>query len=134
MNDFERDDIARLRRCLEKIWEQRDTFEQRELIKKEHDVDDDVPAHIYYCSKCKKDYITNRAYKVSEVDWNRDGFFRYWKTKHKECSTWNRRFISDKLKDPFWRLSPTMKKDRAKHYKDMLQPNETGFSMLYGSK
>lgn len=134
MIDFEHDDIARLRRRLEKIWEQRDTFEQRELIKHEHDVDDDIPAHIYYCTKCKKEYSMNRAFKVSEIDWIRDSIFRYWRTKHKQCGTWNKRFITDKAKDPFWRLSPTIKQDRSKHYKDMIQPSETGFSMLYGSK
>ena len=47
---------------------------------------------------------------------------------------WAKRLISHKLKDPFWKLSPSVIRDRARYRRDMIQPNETGFNMLYGNK
>lgn len=126
-------DTKRLSQYLHKSWDRRDTEERREAAKRELDVDEYVPAVIYFCTDCNKEYVRNRAFKVEEDDWITGGKFRYWKTKH-TCGKWCIRYISQKTKDPFFRLSPSLKIDRSKHYKDLLQPSQTGFSMLYGKK
>jgi len=109
-------DIKRLNRHLEKIWDTRETNEKREMVKRENDINENIPAQIYYCTDCKKDYIRNRSFKVEEVNWNGEAPFRYWKTKH-SCGKWCIRYITNKLKDPFWRKSKVMKKEISIHIK-----------------
>lgn len=127
---MEHPDVLKLENRLNKVWEDRDIEAQREAVKKEHDVNEDIPPQIFYCKVCKDDYFPSRIVKVESKDWNTDGIFRFWRSKH--CGTWNVRLISDKLKDKFWIKSPSVIRDRRINRLDMLQPGETGFSMLYG--
>jgi len=134
MENNEHDDVRRLRERLEGRWEERDREKMREALRKERDVNDDTPASIFYCRRCQCDFFPRIVFKSQEEDWNTGGTFRYWKAFHRLCGEPEKRLISDKLKDNFWRLSPSVKRQRAVFMKDMLQPQETGFNMLYGRK
>jgi hypothetical protein len=126
---MEHPDVIKLEKRLEKVWEDRDIETQREALKKELDVDEEIPASIFYCTECKKDYFPQRIVKVEQNDWNTGGKFRFWRSKH--CSTWNVRLISQKLHDKFFIKSPSVCRDRRRFKLDMLQPQETGYDMLY---
>ncbi len=126
-------DYQKLVKVLEKQYDERDLIKKREAIRAEFDIDDDIPASIFHCSNCSKDYFPRVVYKIAEDDWNTKQTFRYWKSKC-SCGQWNKRFITQKAHDPFYKYSTTIKRDRAMNYKDLIQPNERGFSMLYGHK
>lgn len=126
---MEHPDIVKLENVLNRVWEQRDTDKQREELKRELEVDEDIPAQIFLCSRCGQDYFPQRVVKVEQQDWNTGGTFRYWRSKH--CNVWNKRLITQKIKDPFFIKSPSVCRDRRRHLLDMLQPQETGFDMLY---
>lgn len=130
MDNADHDDVVKLRTVLEVKWAERDREKRKAALAKELDVDEDVPTNIFFCSKCVCDFRPRRAWKGEDEDWNTGGKFRYWKARH-VCGTWSKRFISDKLKDPFWKLSPSVKRERAMFKRDILQPHETGFNMLY---
>jgi len=130
---MEHPDVVKLENRLNQVWEERDTQAQREAVKKEYDVDEDLPASIFYCYKCKVDYFPKRVVKVEQQDWNTGGIFRHWRAKHK-CGTMNVRLISQKIKDKFFIKSPSVCRDRRLNKLDLLQPQETGFDMLYGKK
>ena len=127
---MEHPDIVKLENRLNKVWEQRDTESQRNELKKEYDVDEEIPAQIFYCKQCKKDYFPRRIVKVEQNDWNTGGTFRFWRSKH--CGVWNVRLITQKIKDKFFIKSPSVRRDRRLHKLYMLQPQESGFNMLYG--
>lgn len=129
---FEHPDVIQLENKLNKVWEDRDTQAQREAIRKELDVNEEIPASMFYCVKCKQDYFPKRVVKVEQQDWNTGGVFRFWRSKH--CGTWNTRLISQKVKDKFFIKSPSVIRDRRRNKEDLLQPNETGFDMLYKHK
>ncbi|MFA6095911.1 MAG: hypothetical protein WC767_03675 [Candidatus Paceibacterota bacterium] len=129
----EHDDVVKLSDVMKRNWEERDREKRKKEIEKELNVDESIPASIFYCGKCAVDFKPPGAFKVEEDDWNTGGKFRYWKARH-TCGAWSKRLISQKLKDPFWKLSPSVKADRARYRRDMIQPNETGFNMLYGNK
>ena len=131
---MEHPDIVKLENRLNKVWEDRDIEAQREQLKKELDVNEDIPASIFYCKHCKVDYFPKRVVKVEQNDWNTHGVFRFWRAKHKECGTMNVRLISQKLHDKFFIKSPSVCRDRRRFKLDLLQPTETGFDMLYGKK
>ncbi len=126
---MEHPDIVKLENRLNKVWEQRDTESQRNELKKEYDVDEEIPAQIFYCKQCKKDYFPRRIVKVEQNDWNTGGTFRFWRSKH--CGVWNVRLITQKIKDKFFIKSPSVCRDRRLHANDLLQPFQTGFDMLY---
>jgi hypothetical protein len=129
---MEHPDVIQLENKLNKVWEDRDTEAQREAMKKEYDVNEDIPASMFYCNKCKKDYFPKRIVKVEQEDWNTHGIFRFWRSKH--CGVWNVRLISQKVNDKFFIKSPSVCRDRRVNKLDLLQPNETGFDMLYKHK
>lgn len=132
MNEQEHPDVVKLENTLNKVWATRDNQAIRDEIKKEYDVDEDLPPSIFYCTKCKQDYFPKRVVKVESNDWNTHGIFRFWRSKH--CGKQNTRLISQKLKDKFFIKSPSVCRDRRLFANDLLQPTESGFSMLYGSK
>jgi hypothetical protein len=129
---MEHPDIVKLENKLNSIWETRDIEKARAELKKELDVNEDIPAQIFYCKQCKKDYFPKRVVKVEQNDWNTGGVFRFWRSKH--CGVWNVRLISQKLHDKFFIKSPSVCRDRRRFKEDMLQPTESGFQMLYGAK
>lgn len=126
---MEHPDVLRLENKLNKIWEDRDIEAQREVLKKQLDVDENIPASMFYCRVCKKDYFPKRIVKVEQQDWNTHGIFRFWRSKH--CSTWNTRLITQKMNDKFFIKSPSVCRDRRLNKEALLQPGETGFDMLY---
>jgi hypothetical protein len=130
MNDHP--DLVKLENKLKGIWEARDVEAQRDALKKELDINEDIPPQIFYCDVCDKDYFPRRIVKIEQDDWDNGGVYRYWRSKH--CSKWHRRLINHKIKDKFWRKSPSVIRDRRLNSLDMIQPQETGFDMLYGKK
>jgi len=132
MNDSDHPDYKRLENKLKSNWHKRDVTKLRELIAKEHDVDEQIAPSIFYCDKCKQDYTPERIYKREVKDWNNNGTFRYWQSKH--CSKWNTRLISEKIKDKFFIKSPSIIRERRLRKQEMLQPGQSGYDMLYGRK
>jgi len=128
----EHPDTQKLENRLNKVWEERDREAMREALRKELDVDEDIPPQIFWCVKCKQDFFPKRVIKVESQDWDNSGVFRYWRAKH--CGVWNVRLISQKVKDKFFIKSPSVIEDRRKHKEDLLQPTETGYDMLYKHK
>lgn len=126
---MEHPDVVKLEQRLEKIWQERDLEAQRAELKKELDVNEEIPASIFYCKECKKDYFPQRIVKVEQNDWDTGGTFRFWRSKH--CSTWNVRLISQKIHDKFFIKSPSIIRDRRRFANDLLQPFQTGYDMLY---
>lgn len=126
---IEHPDVVKLENRLNKVWEQRDLDAQRLELKNELEVNEEIPAQIFYCKQCKQDYFPQRIVKVETQDWNTMGTFRYWRSKH--CGVWNKRLITQKIKDLFFIKSPSVIRDRRRYKLDMLQPQETGFDMLY---
>lgn len=93
-----------------------------------------IPITAFWCDRCKVDYNDYKLTPIVESDWVKDEYqIAYWKSRHK-CGAWNRRYITDKKYDPYWVRSKKMKKDRGNYYRDMLQPSDSGFDMLYKSK
>lgn len=133
MNDQEHPDVIQLEKKLKDTWHKRDIKELREKIAQEKDVNEDVPPSLFYCKECDKDYVPNRIYKREVQDWNTEIPFRYWKARC-HCDKWNTRLITDKVKDIFFVKSPTIKRERRLRKKDILQPQDTGYQMLYGNK
>jgi hypothetical protein len=129
---MEHPDVQKLENRLKKVWHKRDIEKARDVLRNEANVDEQLPPSIFYCSKCKKDYIPKRIYKVISYDWNTNQLFRYWRSKH--CKRWNTRLITNKMRDKFFIKSPSVIKDRRLNKLDMIQPGETGFNMLYGRK
>jgi len=87
----------------------------------------------FWCDKCKKDFKA-QAIKQVEVDWsNTSQNIAYYKTK---CfkGHWCIRLITDRHRDEFWFKSRFVSLDRGNHFKDILQPHETGFNLMYGYK
>lgn len=127
---MEHPDIIKLENKLNSIWEDRDNQAIRDSLKKEQNIDEEIPAQMFYCSKCSIDYFPIRVIKVEQQDWNTNGIFRFWRAKH-NCGNWNVRLISQKVNDKFFIKSPSVCRDRRKHLLDMLQIQDTGFDMLY---
>ena len=87
----------------------------------------------FYCLKCKEDFA-NIVHKQVEVDWtNPNQRIAFYKTKHK-CGQWAVRYITDSFFDPYWMQSPQVIRNRGKYYKDLIQPFQEGFNLLYGKK
>lgn len=88
----------------------------------------------FFCKKCDVDFIS-LAHKQVEIDWtNTDQSIAFYKTKHKKCGTWVMRYVTDRLKDPYWQLSKVVATDRGKHSLDLLQPFENNYNLVYGKK
>ena len=83
----------------------------------------------FWCRKCRKER-TGLGQKVV-VNWNGEpsAWYESWGLCHRL-----RRQITDKLTDPYWKESPKLKKERVTYFKDMLQPGQEGFDLLYSNK
>ena len=133
------DQIEKLEQRLEKRFQQRDREKEIEYAKYENQKDVQealqTPITDFYCKKCNCDYEDLNASPIIETDWTQKGkYLVYVNSKHKKCSTWNRRYATNKNLDPYWVKSPKMKRDQGNYYRDMIQPHESGFDMLYGRK
>lgn len=131
-------EVTKLEKFLDKRFEERDQENHRQglLYFNEKDIEEGLSTKItdFYCKNCKCDYEDWKVTPVVESDWTKEGkWLAYFKSKHK-CGTWNRRKITDKHTDEYWTRSSKMRRDVGNHYKDMIQPNQSGFDMLYGYK
>jgi hypothetical protein len=100
--------------------------ERNELIRDNKD----IVLTDFWCEECKKDF-KSIAIKQIEDDWSSNQLIAFYKTK---CfkGHWCIRFITDKQRDGFWQKSRFVALDRGNHFRDIIQPFETGFNMLYG--
>ena len=105
-------------------------LEERDSIIKDAKI---VDRREFHCRRCKKDFVGVARLHIEE-DWNGlNQRIAFYKTKC-FCGTWCMRFVTDKERDPYWRLSPLVRADRANHANDLLQSFEEGFNLLYGKK
>lgn len=87
----------------------------------------------FFCTDCDKDFIA-QAVKEIEQDWScSNQRVAFYKTKC-FCGKWCIRYITDKFRDPYWFKSRAVRADRIKYHDDLLQPFESGYSLLYGHK
>ncbi len=131
--------INKMEEFLQKRFDERDREKEKENIlysnQKEIQEGLEIKVTDFYCKKCKCDYEDYRTTAITETDWTQPGkYIAYWQSKHRKCGQINRRWITDKQYDPYWFKSPKMKRDVGNYYRDMLQPHETGFEMLYQHK
>lgn len=88
----------------------------------------------FWCATCRTDFYA-REVKHVEVDWtNTTQNIAFYKTKHKTCGEWTMRLITDRHKDAYWFKSKMVRADQGKHFKDTIQPFQTGFNLLYGKQ
>lgn len=95
------------------------------------DIADAPPATItqFWCRKCRKDRTALGEKRV--ISWDGTPFAYY--ASHRACHAL-RRYITDKQADPYWRESASLRRDRARLRKDLLQPGQEGFDLLYSHK
>lgn len=82
----------------------------------------------FWCDKCQTDFV---ARSQKQVDAWAD--IAYYKIKH-TCETWCIRHITDRHLDSYFFKSKKVAMDRRDNFTNLLQPFETGFTMLYGKK
>ncbi len=84
----------------------------------------------FWCRKCLLDFKSMSVREV-EIDWTSPlQNIAFYRTKC-DKGHWCIRHITDKWSDPFWNNSETVLRDRGKHFKDIIQPFETGYNLLY---
>lgn len=83
----------------------------------------------FWCRKCRKDRDGLGEKRV--ISWDGESFAYY--HSYRLCHSL-RRYITDRHIDPYWRESRELKKQRAIHAQDILQPGDDGFDMLYSHK
>lgn len=87
----------------------------------------------FYCRKCKLDFLAETI-REDEPDWgDPSAMLSFYRTKCFE-GHWCIRLALDKWYDPYFRLSPKVARDRGEHARDIIQPHETGYELLYGHK
>jgi hypothetical protein len=87
----------------------------------------------FWCDECGID-ITLLAQKVVESDWtNKSQRIAYY-VGQCPCGCILRRRITDSWSDPYYLVSDSLNKQRTDNYKDIVQPWESGYNMLYGHK
>ncbi len=85
----------------------------------------------FYCYTCREDFKA-QAIKETYVDWTcPTQLIAFYRSKCFD-GHWCIRYITDKESDPYWMNSLAVALDRGKHYKDIIQPFETGYNLLYG--
>lgn len=86
----------------------------------------------FWCGRCRVDY-RRLAYRQVEQDWNADQRIAFYKAKCRR-GHWGIRLITDRSRDVFFQRSRLVAQDRGVYAKDILQPFETGYNMVYGKK
>lgn len=85
----------------------------------------------FYCNLCRLDFKSMSVREV-ETDWSNSlQYIAFYKSKC-DKGHWCIRFITDKLKDPFWMNSRKIATDRGRYHDDIVQPFESGYNLLYG--
>ena len=104
---------------------------KKELEEKHKDIIDakDYAIADFLCRHCGTEF---RGVTVKQVSKQFDGsYFAFYRHKC-ECGRFTIRHITDKHKDPYWVRSKTVIRDRGLHFRDMVQPFQTGYNLLYG--
>lgn len=129
-------EVDKLRRILEKRWEERERYRNEQRSKGERELEitsapQVVPELGFWCEDCESDF-TAYGYKCVESDWTLPGFrIAYYKGLCPEGHLSKRR-ITDKPLDPYFISSTLLKRQRIDHRKDILQQDDFGFKMMYG--
>lgn len=82
----------------------------------------------FWCDRCHKDFETN-GIKVIQFPKGSVPFAYY--VGMCPCGTFARRRITDKLTDPYYFKSQTIRRQQAKFADDMLPPTHPRFKLLY---
>lgn len=87
----------------------------------------------FWCKMCNTEFFSETIKEV-ERDWNNlTQYIAFYRGKCPE-GHWAIRHITDRFKDSFFFRSRRIAKDRGKHFKETVQPNETNYQLLYGRK
>lgn len=79
----------------------------------------------FYCKNCDLDQMLP-AWKQQTFDGE-----EYWVSRCGKCSGKVVRLIQNPLRDEYYKRSPKVKRERIKYARDLLQPGEAGFKLLY---
>lgn len=80
-----------------------------------------------WCRPCRKDFVT-----LAWKEWSPTYGSGSWFTRCPDCGGECARYISNKLRDPYYEESDALREMRGLFAKDTLQPHEYGFRTLYG--
>lgn len=84
----------------------------------------------FWCEDCRQDFKSMSIREI-ETDWsNEQQRIAFYKTKH-DCGKWCIRLITDRHRDGFWFKSRQVAIDRGRHFREILQPFESGYNLLY---
>lgn len=78
----------------------------------------------FWCERCRSDLDLFAVMKDN-------GRARWFYARCPHCGSGLMRYVDEKHKDPYYRKSVKIRKEREKHRKDMLQPGDAGFQTLY---
>lgn len=93
-----------------------------------------VEAKEFYCEHCREDFRAMAVLQV-EVDWsNPRQNIAFYKSKHRKCGIWGIRLVTDRQRDGYFVRSRIMRLQQGFHHKDVIQPHEIGYNMLYGKR
>lgn len=88
----------------------------------------DIELLDFWCDRCQIDFTARAKRQVDS--WDK---IAYYKTKHR-CGEWAIRHITHRFRDAYFFRSKKVAYDRATNSREMLQPFQTGFNMMYGKK
>ena len=78
----------------------------------------------FFCKKCSLDQNL-----LAFINFN--GYGNWFQAKCGKCNCKLIRYITEKEKDPYYRLSKNVIINRDKYKKDLIQPNDYGFKTYY---
>jgi len=106
----------------------RQNTKQSQALQKEINEAPLVALNDFWCDKCKIDFV-NKGIKIV-INSFKEPIAKY-DTKC-ACGKICRRYITDKLLDPYWNQSKKVKRERIRERVALLQPHEYGFKTHYG--
>lgn len=129
-------EVERLTRLLERHRAIREQYRFETKNKESRDKEiNEAPKVIknmdFWCDHCSKDFSGN-GYKRVQADPTLAGFRIAFYQGRCPKEHWTIRRITDKPLDPYFIKSLNIRRQRVDQKKDILQPNDYGFKMLYG--
>lgn len=83
--------------------------------------------HEFFCTACDEDFVAP-AWKV----WNDRHGMGFWRSFCYNCESPVVRYITHKNLDPYYHLSKKVRLMQSTYAKDIIQPGQYGFKLLYG--